>query len=249
MINVSEWYGRLGNNLIQLQNVIKIALFFKYRVHLPKHSLIDVKFINNYFSLNKNNQIMYKQSSKINFYKRNEIYAKLKINSEVFEKNEKESLDIIKKAFIIKDIDKLGENTIVIHIRSGDIFNTNPHPKYYPPPLSYYVNILRNNNFNQIIIVSEDEKNPVVNKLLKLYPYSTYNKNNLKDDIKIILGATNIIESVGTFIPNLMLLSTNIKNIFSTSTYKKELQKYYNYPWKNTSKQRYDIINFKMPTR
>ena len=37
---------------------------------------------------------------------------------------------------------ELDENDVVIHIRSGDIFNKCPHPVYIMPPLSYYVNIL-----------------------------------------------------------------------------------------------------------
>ena len=62
-----------------------------------------------------------------------------------------------------------------------------------------------------IIIVSEDKKNPVVEKLLKLYKNSEYNKNSLTKDIKIILGATNIVYSVGTFIPSILLMSNNYK--------------------------------------
>ena len=36
--------------------------------------------------------------------------------------------------------DKLNENYLIIHIRSGDIFRKNPHSNYVPPPLSYYMN-------------------------------------------------------------------------------------------------------------
>ena len=66
--------------------------------------------------------------------------------------------------------------------------------------------------YEKIHIICEDTINPVVNKLLKLYKNAIYEKNTLEKDIRIILGATNIIYSVGTFIPSLMLLSSNIKN-------------------------------------
>ena len=55
------------------------------------------------------------------------------------------------------------ENDVVIHIRSGDIFNKCPHPVYIMPPLSYYVNILNEKNFNKIYLVAADKLNPFIN--------------------------------------------------------------------------------------
>ena len=59
--------------------------------------------------------------------------------------------------------------------------------------------------------------------MLKLYKNTVYEKNSLEKDIRIILGATNIIFSVGTFIPSLMLLSVN-KKYFSKELDNEELQ-------------------------
>ena len=70
----------------------------------------------------------------------------------------------------------------------------------------------------------------------------------LKDDIKIILRAKNIISSVGTFVSSLTMLSSNILKVYNTSLYKKELQQYYicNKPWKNTKIQRDNIMNYQI---
>ena len=51
-------------------------------------------------------------------------------------------------------------------------------------------------------------------KCVKLYKNAIWKKNTLEEDIRIILGATNIIFSVGTFIPSLMLLSNNNKYLY-----------------------------------
>lgn len=100
--------------------------------------------------------------------------------------------------------------------------------------------------YKKIIIVCEDTKNPVVHKLVELYKNSVYNKNSLEEDIKIILGATNIVYSIGTFIPSLMLLSENIKYIHGYCGDNVENQDYYKLmkPWKNTQKQREYILHY-----
>jgi hypothetical protein len=244
MIYFTSWYGRLGNNIFQLIHVIHIALFYKYRIcfSCDSHPFFDIRIIEKYFS--NNNDDGKKIEDKYNFFYGSEIKN---ISNEVYGKNKKETIDLLKSAFIIKDVNKLDENDIVIHVRSGDLFNKNPYSEYIPPPLSYYTNILNNNKYNMIIIVCEDEINPVVHELLKLYHNANYSKNNLENDIKIILGATNIIESVGSFIPGLTIFSSNIKKIYSPYMYKRQLEQYYliNKPWKNTQEQRDAIINYK----
>ncbi len=115
----------------------------------------------------------------------------------------------------MNNIKKLEDNSIVIHIRTGEIFSCdNLLPNYIPPPLSYYTNILNKNVYDTIYLVAEDTINPCINKLIELYPNIIYKKNTLEDDIRLILGATNLICSVGTFATNLSILNKNIKNIY-----------------------------------
>ena len=85
-----------------------------------------------------------------------------------------------------------------------------------------------------------------MNKLLKLYKNAVYNKNSLTEDIKIILGATNIISSVGTLVSSLIMLSNNIKNCYGKSFNNEELEEYYLImkPWINSKKQRDYILTY-----
>ena len=90
----------------------------------------------------------------------------------------------------------------------------------------------------------EDTINPIVNKLLELYKNAIYTKNTLETDIRIILGATNIIASVGTLIPSLLLLSNNIRfkhPNFNDPKYYKGIQ-----PWRNTEKQRHYMLTYNL---
>jgi hypothetical protein len=249
MLIISCWCGRSGNNIMQLINCIKLAIFNKHEIRfdvlIKNHELFDIKFIENYFNKNKNDTII-----KNHFFFPNDLINKYNIPKEVFEETSKETITILKEAFKIKEneINKLDENDIVIHIRSGDIFDKTPHSLYTPPPLDYYTNILNNIKVNKIIILCEDNINPVVDKLLSLYTNSIHNINSLEDDIKIILGATTIIGSIGTFIPAFISLSSNIKKYYKTDLYIKELKDYnkINSPWLNNDIQRNNILNYKI---
>ena len=245
MILFNQLYGRLGNNIIQLSNMIHIAIAYKHNIKFNvKINFFDLSIIEKYFNNYDNNEII---TDKYNFFYKD----KLPFSSEIFEQNIEEINKLLKKAFLINNINKLHENDLVIHIRSGDIFTSNPHCNYVPPSLSYYIREINKYNYEKIYIICEDNVNPVVNQLLKLYKNAIYEKNTLEKDIRIILGATNIMYSIGSFIPQLMLLSNNIKFIHNpfnneNKEYNKIVEDYYKimHPWKNTIEQRKYILTY-----
>jgi hypothetical protein len=113
----------------------------------------------------------------------------------------------------------LDAEDLVIHIRSGDIFDKDPHPGYIMPPLSYYLDIIRINTFKNIYLLAEDRKNPCINALLELYPTIQFELQPLEKDVRLILGAVNIVASYGTMIDSLLLFSNNIKRVYRPSYY------------------------------
>ena len=72
---------------------------------------------------------------------------------------------------IIHNIPKINANNqdLYIHIRSDNIFKKNPHSNYAQPPLCFYKNILNNFKFRNVYLISKNEKNPVINKLIFIY--------------------------------------------------------------------------------
>lgn len=257
MIIVNRW-ARLGNSIVQLRNVLHIALYYKCKIKLVNHKFFDIENIKNRINNNNLNDSL-SLSDKNNFFNVNHIK---KIKKRTFNANNKNVLSVLLSSFMIKDIKKLDYDTLVIHIRSGDIFKKKPHHLYIMPPLSYYVHILENTYFDKVILLAEDRKNPVINRLLDLYPDIIYNKQTLEDDIKTILGATHIVSSFGTFLPQLLILSKYIRNYYKPSYSGKPPSKYSKHitihdinlekykskltPWKNTKEQRNIMLNYKL---
>ena len=112
------------------------------------------------------------------------------------------------------------KNELVIHIRSGDIFDSKLiHPKYGQPPLSFYILAINHFKPKSIILIFEDKKNPTINSLVshikeikcKLKIQKT---SSLKDDISYLFNAKNIVCGNGTFVPGILLGSSNIESIY-----------------------------------
>ena len=62
------------------------------------------------------------------------------------------------------------EDTLVAHVRSGDIFDEDIHPKYAQPPLAFYLAAWRHSGLRRLRVVAQDDKSPVVQlfRLLEL---------------------------------------------------------------------------------
>lgn len=253
VFKITKWNGRLGNNIIQLINVIQLSLFYKYNICIPNHSFFDSKKINNY---HENNTLM---TDFNDFFYINKMRN---IEKRAFDLNIIESKLLLKKYFKINHDLHLEENNLLIHLRGGDIFSNCPHKEYINPPLYYYKSIIDDNNYKNIVLISEDKKNPNVNKLLELYPNIKFKQQKLEEDIKLLLASENIIMSIGSFVPSLLLLSNNIKKLYKPSYQSLEFyEKFFNdieiinidltdyrnkqYPWINSKKQRELLINYK----
>ena len=103
-------------------------------------------------------------------------------------------------------------NTLFIYIRSGDIFtNELMQFKYFQPPLCFYHKILNTFEFQNIVIIAEDKKNPVIDKLLIEFPSILYKNNSLIDDISYLLYGYNIVGAYSTFLINILRFNDNIK--------------------------------------
>ena len=254
-IKIKEWYSRLGNNIIQVKNTIQISLFYGYNVILPQHNYFNTQYIKINENINENDSIIIEE----NFFDMEPLNH---LDKDLFNKNIEETIRILKDIFKIKNCIPLNENDVVIHIRSGDIFSKRSHRYYIPPPLAFFTNILNNNKFDNIILIAEDNKNPCINHLLKLYPHIKFTIQSLESDINLLLGSFNVIESFGTFTPSLLILSNHIKNIYRPSyqcqlfdykilnvnVYETSLNEYQKIqtPWQNKIKQHALMLTYKV---
>jgi len=211
IIKLSGWYGRLGNNIKQIINGLHLMIELKCDISIPPHDMFNFSNLpkyNNVKSINIDNNL-FDQGNIIQTYKNLNI-------DNIFNKNKKEVITILRSLFKIKynDVYKYNNDDLHIHIRTGDIFRNQIISYYMQPPLDFYIKIIESRKFNKIYLLAEDNYNPTINKLIKKYPDIIWNKNNLIDDIKIIMGCKNMVCGIGSFIPNILYFNEGIKDIW-----------------------------------
>tara|TARA_Y100000816_G_scaffold292287_1_gene286793 strand:- start:4349 stop:5179 length:831 start_codon:yes stop_codon:yes gene_type:complete len=205
VIKIASWPGRFGNKIL----TTALALYYGYEndydfIELPK---TKQQFSNTYYiDLKEDNDISLNHYEKIDKIKDKKImpdfwdqdFYKLKMTmykDKVMQK--------IKKLYTLpQKIKKSNEDTLHIHIRSGDIMKKNNGFYMVQPPLAYYCKIIEQKKWEKVIIVSEDTINPCINVLINKYKNVEYFGTNVLDiDLIELLSATNIVSGRGTFIP------------------------------------------------
>ena len=117
---------------------------------------------------------------------------------------------------------KINLDEVYIYIRGGDVFrhlNRSSNILYIQPPLCFYKSILNQFNFRKFAIISEDKANPIMEILLKEYPYIKYNKNNIKLDISYLVNSYNIVSAASSFVVSIIKLNKNLKFLWEYDFY------------------------------
>ena len=111
MIIINNWSGRLGNNILQIGNIIDLAIIYKHNIKFKvKHKYFDLSIIENYFSKYNNSKII---TDKKNFFYQKPLSYSPKWNLElnnindIFGLNEEIKIKLLKESFLIKNIKKL----------------------------------------------------------------------------------------------------------------------------------------------
>ena len=233
-LEIQSWYGRFGNNIIQLCNVLWLAQKKRYNItYIPEHPQLEIHKINKRY-LTISNYPGHKKTVKARFFKMKEVYNVLQTNQIKPTVTDYRRLlhnviyNILKPDNKPLKSDILPTSTVVIHIRSGDCFVNNkpiPHPDYVPVPLSYYIKLFEDYQeemeWDRIIIVTENDKlNPAIDGFEK-YIASNYpnvsvriQSSTIENDMKTLLSAQSLILSIGYFSKVLGLLSKNVKFIY-----------------------------------
>lgn len=125
----------------------------------------------------------------------------------------------------------LGDNDLVIHVRGGDIFRR-PHSAYIQPPVAFYKEIIQSRKWNKIIVISEDNTNPLTKAVLncseKVEFLGTMESTPKRHggnlwgfgyDFAVLLQAKNLVLSFSSMSPLLLQLSNNVKKAYIASYY------------------------------
>ena len=216
----------------QLTLGVLYSNFNNYNFYSRPHPYIeDFSIINNnlssYFSfIKKRYRFFYFDRPETNFFKRKDYFAN---NENDFPIKEGEKIDYINSfhdfnknylynnLLIKKDLD-IDEDTLVVHIRTGDIFYNDWHSLYSQNPLSYYLKI--SENYKKVLVVSGKEtNNPVIEKLKKDDKFS-FQSSTFIDDFNVLLNAKNLATSgVSGFPLTAALMSQKLKNFYHSDLY------------------------------
>ena len=150
---------------------------------------------------------------------RNEILPMKFMNSNFYIENANYYMkeNVSKKIKFLEE-KKINEDTLVIHIRSGEIFNgKNKYPDYVQNPLKFYEILI--DKFEKVLIVSENKNNPVISHLLKNNKVN-FQSSTLENDFNTLYSAQNLATSgVGTFGISAGLMSKKLKNFYCTNIF------------------------------
>lgn len=239
---ITNFSGRTGNNLLQT-----LTMLYEFErdvegvaLSIPPHSIFSLK--TPYHNANKYNSCTYDTLQ----------FLQLNINT-LKTLSDKYLKFHIQPTNIIYDIG--------IHIRSGDIFQNNGHRLYKQPPLNMYKRIIDDNMNKNIVIVFENNNNPVINELKRLY-HSVDNiyfqSSTLLHDINTLSNCKTLVISNGTFCLIPMMYSNFIDKIVYPS-YMKNNKWFrfddncisfdlpnYNTEWNNSKEQNQYLLSYEL---
>lgn len=112
----------------------------------------------------------------------------------------------------------VSEETLVIHLRAGDIFGENPHSAYGQPPIGFYQFVMDYKPWKRILVVREDASNPVESKIAlasrkRRIPIE-FRSGSFEEDFGYLINSPYLVASRGTLIPAVAGLSRELKSVF-----------------------------------
>lgn len=212
-IQLSEWGGRLGNNLMQLACAIYIASKNDSVLSYPKHPFIgEKKFDFSTGSLKGN----YK--SKFWIYSEEDSKS-FKEDFEVFDyqEYENEKPKILRELILplLPYVDLEIKFDLVVHIRGGDIMKHPTHPLYVQSPLCYFEKIFDTEKPESVLLVCEDFTNPIIPYIMNLGYNCTLHQGSVVEDMNILLNCRKmVIGGETTFSRILAQASKKIEKVY-----------------------------------
>ncbi|MDA8986490.1 hypothetical protein N9H10_05435 [Luminiphilus sp.] len=115
--------------------------------------------------------------------------------------------------------ESLGDDTLAIHIRSGDIFQPDgSNPKYGQPPLSWYQLLIEKSGYEDIVLVTQTRfvnggPNPVVAEIQRRWPHVRVLSEGIEPDFHTLRHAAHLALSGGTFAVAAAMLNTRLSRL------------------------------------
>jgi len=208
MLRIDGWFGRFGNNILQVVNCLFYAEQRNYTaIMFPPHPFFTQCIIQlNGRAVSQNHPVSN------SFYFLHEIGLRYPSPGEMRRLAQTYILPI----FAIRP--PPSQLKTYIHLRGGDVFGGNHIPnEYVQPPLDYYIRAVGTGNVTGMVY--EDRSNPCVDKLLNNTSIVSRKTRSLEGDISELLSAEVLVCGFGTFAFAIYLLSARIREIYIPADY------------------------------
>lgn len=110
------------------------------------------------------------------------------------------------------------DGVLTVYLRSGDIFAGPSEPDYGQPPWAFYEKVLEFKPWTRVEIVAEDRGNPTYGPIFEWcrdrgIPVDVLGAK-LEDAVEAVVRSTHLISARGTFVPSLLYLTNDDKEVF-----------------------------------
>jgi len=212
-------------------NFNSLNFYSKDHPYIKNFSIINNNLSSKFPFLKKRYRFFYFDRPESNFFKRSDFFSNSE-NDFPIKDNEKEKYissfhdfnkNYLYHKLLIKNNIEIDRDTLVIHIRTGDIFHDGWHSMYNQNPLSFYLKI--SELFEKVLVISgPDENNPVLNILKNIDNKKfSFQSSNFIEDFNYLLNAKNLATSgVSGFPISAALMSQKLENFYHTNLYQTE---------------------------
>ena len=245
-LRINAWEGRLGNNIQQLCCAIFIAEKTDSCVTYCSHDIIANETISFLKNTDKNKIPEHKVVSKTFFQYASCCGELLPLYNDSEQRRICETYirPLFRTILETPNVLKLRSTDLIIHLRSGDVFNTHTHGLYVQNPFSYYKTVLDEifqglnkwDKTRRVIVLTEPDKRnpcmPLINSYIQQLnirfaikfvgqnvntPFEYIENIDLKTCINTLLTAENIVLANSSFSQRLSMCNTNLKNMYVSS--------------------------------
>ena len=200
MLKINGWYGRGGGHIKQLVYATYFAEATKSTLRYPHHGWLKnepISFGDNNTSINRG------------FFYSKDLDGHIPTVYDIYR---------IGKTILNSQMTctrfSVPSDSLVIHLRSGDVFKPSPHRAYVQPPLSLYDKIIKTERYKKVIVVTDPSRsNPCLKPLVKKYSADVISIDSMRD-FGYLMSATNLVLSKSNFSLSASWVSDKLKRLY-----------------------------------
>lgn len=204
------WFGRLGNNLLQLAHVLRLAQLTRSEVIAQEH-----EFFNQTRWDFRRRHISNCQLTVTNTFFHSDCCPSM-LGVRAFPVQAKEDL---LQAYVLPAFQTEAwrmTNTVVVHVRGGDVFGVGPPGVYLQPPIAFYQAVLSLPQYEgyNIVLCAEDRLNPVIDILRRQFKTRLKIITNLQRSVAAIIGAQHLVLGHSSFSEMLSMMAPELVSVY-----------------------------------